>query len=104
VARRTRVRQRRFAGAAIDCGRLPHERGVVERSDHELRKVHTPDAVAGEDGVAHVTTPDRQPLTGSFLEVAAAHHGPLRVAGEDAATRLVLKRSEYTYRTFLGFG
>ena len=46
--------------------------------------------VALEDGVAHVPAPHGQALALALLEVAPAHDGPPRVAGEHAPTGLNL--------------
>jgi hypothetical protein len=63
---------------------------VLERLDHEEGEVHAAGDVAFEDGVADVPAPYRQALAVALFEVAAAHDGPVAVAGEDPLARLHL--------------
>ena len=85
-----RVRERRRALPADDRGRLVNQIVVLERLDHEEGEVHAARDVALEDRVADVAAPHGQALAVALLEVAAAHHRPAGVAGEDAPARLDL--------------
>lgn len=60
---------------------------VFEGFDHEVDAACD---VALEDRVAHMATPNGQPLAVALLKAAAPHDGPARVAGEDASGRLDL--------------
>src|SRR3954454_3406142 len=88
-----------FSGGVGECrGRLAADDGrglvdelvVLEGLHHEQGEVHAARDVALEDGVAHVSAPHGQALTLALLEVAAAHDGPPRVAGEHPPARLHL--------------
>src|SRR3954470_9092180 len=86
----TSRRERRRRPGAHNRRRLMHQLVARERVDHEQREVDAPGAVAGKHGVADVAAPHRQPLAFAFFEVAAAHHSPAGVAGEDAPRGLDL--------------
>jgi hypothetical protein len=58
-----------------------------------MGKVDSAREVALEDGVAHVPAPHGQTLALALLEVAAAHHGPAGVAGENPPARFHLGHS-----------
>jgi hypothetical protein len=57
---------------------------VLQGRHHEQREVHAARDVARQDGVAHVPAPHGQALAVALFEVASAHDGPLRIAGEHA--------------------
>src|SRR5215467_12142210 len=84
------VCERRWRLSADDRRRLVDELVVFERLDHEQGEVHAAREAALEDGVAHVPAPHGQALAVALLEVAPAHDGPERVAGEYAPGRLHL--------------
>src|SRR4051794_8618087 len=63
---------------------------VVDGLHHESGEVHAAGAVAGQDRVAHVSAPHRQTLRFTFLQVAATHHGPPCLTGEDPTARVDL--------------
>src|SRR5438132_9065701 len=85
-----RVRERRGRLAADNRRGLVDELVVLESLHHEQGKVHAARKVALEDRVAHMPAPHGQALTLALLEVATAHDGPPRVAGEHAPARLHL--------------
>src|SRR5947209_14618688 len=63
---------------------------VLERVDHEHGEVHAAGHVALENGISDVSAPDRQALALALLEIAAAYHGPARVARKNSPARLYL--------------
>ena len=63
---------------------------VLDGLHHEPGEVHASCEVAFEDRVPDVSAPDGQALRLAFLQVAAAHDGPPRVAGEDPLARFYL--------------
>src|SRR5213075_96743 len=81
-------RRRRLATDDRRC--LVDEIVVLEGFDHEQGEVDAAREVAFEDGVAHVPAPHGQALTLAFLQVAAAHDGPARVAREHTPASLHL--------------
>src|SRR6266496_4435967 len=64
--------------------------GVREGRHHEQGEVDAARDVALEDRVADVPAPDGKTLALALFEVAPAHDGPARVAGEDPVARLYL--------------
>src|SRR5437764_2213592 len=82
--------ERRRRLPADDRRRLVDELVVLERLDHEQGEVDAARTVAREDRVADVPAPHGQALALALLEVAPAHDGPPRVAGEHAPARLDL--------------
>ncbi len=64
--------------------RLVNKSVVGERLDHEEREIDAPGQVAFENRIAHMAAPERKPLALALFQIAAAHHRPFFVAGEDA--------------------
>src|SRR6266545_2985802 len=85
-----RVRECRGRLAPDDRRGLVDELVILEGLHHEQGKVHAARDVALENGVTHVPAPHGQALALALLEVAAAHDGPPRVAGEHPPARLHL--------------
>src|SRR5262245_40529618 len=81
---------RRRGLAADDRRRLVDELVTFQSVDHEQGEVHAAGAVAGEDWIPHVPAPHWQALALAFLEIASAHNGPPRIAGEDTSAGLDL--------------
>ena len=79
------VRKRRRCPAADDRRCLMYQLVVLQGRHHEQGEVHPPGDVARQDGVAHVPAPHRKALALAFFELAAAHDGPPRIAGEHAS-------------------
>jgi hypothetical protein len=67
-----------------------HQLIVLDRRHHEQGEVHAAREVALEDGDAYVPAPHGQALALALFEIAPAHDGPARVAGEDPPARLYL--------------
>ena len=78
------VRERRRCLAADNRRCFMDQLVVLDGRHHEQGKVHTAGDVAGQDGVAHVPAPHGKALALAFFELASAHDGPPRIAGEHA--------------------
>src|SRR5256885_13870789 len=80
----SRMRKRRGCPAPDDRRCLVYQLVVLEGRYHEQGEVHSARDVALEDGVTYVPAPHRKALAFAFFEVASAHDGPPRIAGEHA--------------------
>ena len=76
--------KRRGCPATDDRWCLVYQLVVLEGCHHEQGEVHAARDVALEDGVTHMPAPHRKALALALFEVAAAHDGPPRIAGEHA--------------------
>ena len=59
---------------------------ILQGCHHEEGKVYTTGKVAGEDGIAYMLTPYRQPLALTFFQIASPHDCPQGVTGKNATT------------------
>jgi hypothetical protein len=76
------MRKRRRCPATDDRRRLVYQPVVFQGRHHEQGEVHPAGDVARQDGVTHMSAPDRKALAFALFELASAHDGPPGIAGE----------------------
>jgi hypothetical protein len=84
------MRKRRGCPATDDRGRLVYQLIVLQCRDHEQGEVHAAGDVALKDGITHMSTPHTKALALTLFQIASAHDGPPRIAGEHPPTRFDL--------------
>lgn len=80
----------RFRPTANDSWCLVHQVIIGKRLNHEKREIDPARQITRQNGITNMATPDRQTLTLSFFEIAAAHHRPPRPAVEDSSASFLL--------------